>query len=334
MSLQLLRTDFRFAVATLIAIIAVLFIAPFAVYRFVAGQWLAGVVDVLIVACIMSGVVYVWRGGDLSRVSIMVIASSTIGCLAIVAVAGNIAVPWIYAVLLANFLVVDRKMAVIAAAVVILGAALLPEAFDSLLQRLVFATTALAVSLFAFVFAHRTETQREQLETLAGADSLTGAYNRRAMDRELQIAVDSMRRDGIPVGLALLDLDHFKRINDSFGHEAGDHVLVAFARVVASATRRSDRLFRFGGEEFVLLLPGAGADVLPGLCEKLRKSVADQLRHQDDVITVSIGAAALMPGEDVATWLGRADAAMYRAKHEGRNRVVIDVTHDPPAGMA
>jgi len=334
MPLQRLRTDFRFAIVTLFGTVAVVCILPFAVYRFAAGQPLAGVLDLVIVACIGTGMIHAWRGGDLERAGLAVVATGTIGCLAVIATVGAASVPWIYALLLANFLLIDRRKAVLGSGLTIAAVAWQDNAFDSPLQMVVFVMTALVVSLFAFIFAHRTETQRLRLEALAAHDALTGAFNRRAMEHELQVAFATMRRYHAPVGLAVLDLDHFKRINDSYGHEAGDHVLVEFARLVGAATRPGDRLFRYGGEEFVLLVPGADARALRTLCELLRTTVASGLRCQDEVVSVSIGAAALALDEDVAAWLGRADAAMYRAKREGRDRVVVDEPVRATAGSS
>jgi diguanylate cyclase (GGDEF)-like protein len=143
------------------------------------------------------------------------------------------------------------------------------------------------------------------------------------MDRELHIAAEAFRRHRMPVGLLVMDLDHFKRINDAFGHEAGDSVLVDFARLVQSRCRAGDRLFRYGGEEFVLLLPGTDADALRPLAEELRRAVATGLSGNGRGVTVSVGGAVLRPGEDNAHWLARADAAMYEAKRQGRDRVVV-----------
>ena len=112
------------------------------------------------------------------------------------------------------------------------------------------------------------------------------------MERELSIAIETYRRHRTPCGLAILDLDHFKRINDAYGHAAGDQVLVDFVKHVADKVRRSDRFFRMGGEEFVLLLPGANAGSLHTVCENLRAHVEAMLRYEKERITVSIGAAA------------------------------------------
>lgn len=334
MSIQRLRTDFHFGIVILFGVIAVLCIAPFAVYRFALGQPLAGAVDVAIVLCILAGMSYAWRGGDIVYAGIAVVVTSTFGALAVIAAVGATSVPWIYVLLVANFLMVARRTALVFSILTISLAALQESAFPSQLQVIVFIITALVVSGFSFVFAHRTETQRQRLEELASHDALTGAFNRRAMERELQIAVESTKRYGIPTGLAVLDLDHFKRINDTYGHEAGDRVLVEFARLVFANTRKGDRLFRFGGEEFVLLLRGTDTAALRTSTDELRSIIASQLRYRDDTVTVSIGAATLAPGEDVSAWLARADAAMYRAKNDGRNRVVVDGEPGPPAPAA
>lgn len=331
MSIQRLRADFQFGIVILFGSIAVLCIAPFAAYRFALGQPLAGCLDVAIVVCILAGMIYAWRGGNIEYAGIAVVVTSTFGALAMIAAVGSTSVPWIYVLLVANFLMVARRTAAVFSALTISLVALQDAAFQSQLQVVVFIITGLVVSGFSFLFAHRTETQRKRLEQLASHDALTGAFNRRAMERELQIAVESMKRDGIPTGLAVLDLDHFKRINDTYGHEAGDRVLVEFARLVCTNTRKIDRLFRYGGEEFVLLLRGTDATALQTSTEELRSLIASQLRFRDDTVTVSIGAATLAEGEDVAAWLARADAAMYRAKNDGRNRVVVDREPCAPA---
>src|SRR3546814_4415397 len=103
----------------------------------------------------------------------------------------------------------------------------------------------------------------------------------------------------------MLDLEHFKTVNDRFGHEAGDQVLVDLAELLRAHSRPEDRLFRFGGEEFVLLLPGVDEASLFTVCEKLRQVVADSLGHAGQPVTLSIGAAALRAGEDWQSWLVR-----------------------------
>jgi diguanylate cyclase (GGDEF)-like protein len=330
MSLSRLRTNFRFAILTLFGAVGVLGVTPFALYRFVHGQVLIGLVDLGIVACIAACLAYVWRGGNLERASWFVVATYNLGCLMIAGLIGLSGVLWMYPVLLANFLLVDRWIAIGVSAVGIAAVLLLPDVFASGLQLALFLITAVITCLFTFIFAARGDSQRARLEALARLDPLTQAFNRRALERELQLALESHRRRQGSFGLAVLDLDHFKRVNDTFGHEAGDRVLVEFTRLVGAVTRKGDRLFRSGGEEFVLLLPGAGVAELQIVCEHVRARVAAGLACDGQSITVSIGAAALVTGEDALSWLGRADAAMYRAKNAGRNAVVVDAAGDSP----
>jgi len=174
------------------------------------------------------------------------------------------------------------------------------------------------------MFAYRTGSQRLKLENLALLDPLTGAQNRRGMERELEIAVKSFSRDQKPYGLAIFDLDHFKRVNDKYGHEEGDNVLLHFAEIVRSHSRKLDRFFRMGGEEFVLLIPAVDLATLAKICDHHSQNIEKNLYCHNEKVTTSIGAALLRAGEDRQEWLARADAALYTAKNAGRNRVVID----------
>lgn len=330
MSLQRLKTDFRFAVVSLFGAIAIVGIAPFAVYRFLGGEWLAGWVDVGILASIVAAVIHVWRGGSVRAASIAVVIATTFGCLWVALLLGLPGLLWMYPVLISHYLLLDRRAAV-AVSILAVGFLLVHGGpFESGLQRAMFLVSASVVALFAFVFAQRTDHQRAQLEALAHQDPLTNVANRRAMDREMQIAVAQQRRGQAGHGLLLLDLDHFKRVNDDFGHEVGDEALIEFVRIIERSSRINDRLFRVGGEEFVVLVSGSSPASLALCAEKLRERVEQELRVHGRTITVSIGGAWLAPGQDATQWLARADAAMYRAKDAGRNRVVID-GYDPQA---
>jgi diguanylate cyclase len=160
-----------------------------------------------------------------------------------------------------------------------------------------------------------------QLEDLAATDELTGLFNRRHFlrlaSRELE-HLDGGRQHG----LALIDLDHFKRINDIHGHAAGDRVLQTFAVVARSCLRDRDVLARYGGEEFVLLLPNTDCDQFATCCERLREafSRAQPLGVKVDDLSLSIGMTLLTKHDDLDEALHRADQALYQAKRSGRNR--------------
>lgn len=160
-----------------------------------------------------------------------------------------------------------------------------------------------------------------QLEDLVATDELTGLFNRRHFLRLASRELDSLA-PSCQHGLALIDLDHFKQINDVHGHAAGDRVLQTFAAVARACLRDGDVLARYGGEEFVLLLPNCDADRLTACCERLREAFAcaEPVGVQVERLSLSAGMTLLVAGEDLDDALQRADQALYRAKRGGRNR--------------
>lgn len=321
MVFERLRNNFQLGIIVLFGAIAFLAIAPFAVYRFVSGNVLAGSVDLGILAGIVAGVVYAWNGGNLRRTGLVIMLIATTGGLIIAKLLGIAGLLWLHPILLANFLLVDRGKAFAIAVLALLVLVLEGSVFSSGLEEWMFLSTASVTILFSMLFASRTESQRIRLESLAVHDVLTGAQNRLAMEQALQALTAGRREADADAGIAILDLDHFKEVNDRFGHEAGDRVLADFCRLVRRYIRRGDELYRYGGEEFVLLLPGIETGGLGRVAEDVRAGIARDLRHADARITVSIGVAMRTPGEDYQACLARADAAMYRAKRSGRNRV-------------
>lgn len=328
-----LRNDFQLAIITLFGACSALGISPFAAYRFIRGDTWIGAFDTSLVLGILAAVLHAWISGNTQRAGLILVLINTVGSVLATVMLGLPGVMWMYPALLASFFLVDHRKAVAANGAALAAVALHGKAFESPLLMLLFLVTASLVSLLAFVFAHRTETQRRQLEQQATHDPLTGVQNRRAMERELQIATGLHRRGQPACGMLMLDLDHFKRVNDQHGHDAGDAVLVAFAELIGRSTRQVDRLFRFGGEEFVLLLSPASTPAMEKIANHLCLKVATELRCRGDRVTVSIGGAALRPDEDMQCWMVRADTALYRAKREGRNRAVIDAAEadaEPP----
>lgn len=167
---------------------------------------------------------------------------------------------------------------------------------------------------------------------LASSDQLTGVLNRRRFLAVAQRALTSARGDHTPVGVLLLDIDNFKEINDTWGHDAGDHVLQCVAGVCREGLRGSDPLARWGGEEFVALLWNSNAQKTAVIAERLCRAVSAhniQWRGQALPVTVSIGASPMRDGDEkIDKIIARADTAMYRAKRAGKNRVVADWSND------
>jgi two-component system cell cycle response regulator len=166
--------------------------------------------------------------------------------------------------------------------------------------------------------------QGVRLEALLREDALTGLSNRRAILTQLGGMVSAARRHGHPLSIAILDLDHFKRVNDSHGHKAGDAVLVTVARAVGVHLREEDQFGRLGGEEFLVLLPDTDAGAAQHVAEKLRVEVAGARTLVP--VTVSIGLAT-WDAETPEDLLHRADEALYAAKDAGRDRVMAATLH-------
>ena len=163
----------------------------------------------------------------------------------------------------------------------------------------------------------RAEDAAAQATIMAETDQLTGIANRRRTSFALEQAVQASRDSGRPVAIAMFDIDHFKRINDIYGHQTGDEVLKRIAADAGGELRGADTLGRFGGEEFVIVLPDATANVAMMVAERVR--VAIEAGGDNPRVTISIGVAELATGETCHTLLGRADQALYVAKREGRN---------------
>jgi two-component system cell cycle response regulator len=165
--------------------------------------------------------------------------------------------------------------------------------------------------------------RNEQLDRLSRIDGLTGIYNRRHLDEQLQELSKTATRQEQPLAILMLDIDHFKQVNDSEGHPAGDQVLQEFARRLQAAVRGGNVVGRWGGEEFLVIAPQTNIDEAKILGERIRAAIADHpvhVGHGCISITVSIGCAVgVKPAELVA----QADAALYRSKADGRDRVTM-----------
>lgn len=323
-----LKGDFQLSILSLVALCSLVGVGPYAVYRLLEGNWLVGLLDTTLVVATGAAVSHAWRTGHTVRPGQFLAVLYSIVTVLVTINLGINGAFWFYTLILFNFFVVPPLQAVIAtlwALVALCGYELLNPGtlFESRYQLTSFAVTSFICSFFACVFALRGRYQRLRLGDLARLDPLTGTDNRRVMDDELERAMAVHQRHGESFGLLVLDLDHFKSINDRFGHREGDTVLVRFAEVVSSVSRQTDRLFRLGGEEFVLLVPRVDALGLSAVAEHILQEVAQNVRSPGGAVTVSIGGAILDGHQSADDWLHEADQCLYDAKRSGRNRSVI-----------
>jgi len=185
----------------------------------------------------------------------------------------------------------------------------------------------------------RTSQLLRLLETRAEVDGLTELANRAAFNRRWAQEVKENHRYGKPLSIAMMDADHFKKVNDTYGHPAGDEVLATLARIVRKCSRSSDIACRYGGEEFVLIMPHTHTTEASIVCERIREAVESTVwaRHPEHKITISIGVSGAevgLPQTSPEAWLEAADKALYTAKKSGRNRVVESFFDTRGPGLA
>ena len=166
------------------------------------------------------------------------------------------------------------------------------------------------------------EAAMAKLEDMATTDQLTGAFNRRKFDEIIEREVEGLRRYEQPLGLIIFDLDHFKRVNDQFGHVAGDEVLKELVNLLKINIRPTDCMIRWGGEEFLILVPHTDLEGARALAEKIRIKIENHIFPAVEHITISAGVTQYQPDDKPDQFVIRADRALYRAKAAGRNQVV------------
>jgi diguanylate cyclase (GGDEF)-like protein len=186
------------------------------------------------------------------------------------------------------------------------------------------------VALVVLVLEARNEMLVARLAGEARTDPLTGLLNRRGFDEHAAREFAHMGRDGSPIALATLDIDHFKQVNDKWGHLVGDRVLVNLARLLAGETRVLDVAARLGGEEFVVLMPGCDAAGAEALIDRVRAGLETSARPGLPGVRISAGVVATSAPVDAQALLESVDRALYAAKRGGRDRTVVLGPHDVP----
>ena len=327
---RLLDADHRLAVLIFFGATAAAGILPFAIWRAFQGQWLAVLLEIIIVAGFSGAIAYAWRSGRINLVARSIALFVTIGLVAVTPAIGKLALLWAGPIILANLMLAGRKLGFVINLFLILGLLLLHKTPLTSLEQAAFACTGLLISLYGYVFALTADQQRDKLEKLASYDDLTGVGNRRMMEHDLRDAFANSRRHKAPCAIAVIDIDHFKIVNDIHGHGVGDDVLRRLARLTLEALRSKDRLYRMGGEEFVVLLPETDKAGLAQALERLQAHLRPRLDSPAGPVTLSMGGAVLQAGDSGwAEWLDRADQALYAAKAAGRDQVQMAPTTGP-----
>jgi diguanylate cyclase (GGDEF)-like protein len=304
-----------------LAIAGSLTLLPFAINNFVQGRIWLGISNLLVVVGFGVNALAIFRGRPTPLPIVLVLLPGLAALPLAVHSQGVVGALWTYPALVMFHFVLERRQAnALNVTLVLAVSAMSVRPLGVGLSVRVFVTLMLTI-LFSNIFSAIVERLQRQLEEQAIRDPLTGALNRRQLDRCLDDAVERRRRYGNPATLVVVDLDHFKRINDGQGHEVGDRVLQEVVVRLRARLRRLDLLFRSGGEEFVVLLPQTGVDDAVVLAEELRATCAGE-PLAGNAVTLSAGVAEATGDDDRESWMRRGDRALYAAKSAGRDRVV------------
>lgn len=315
--------EYRHRVLRSLAGVGAVFLVPFAINNFIQGRDALGVVMLFAFAilCIDAFAIYRKRSPPLPLELLIVPAiAGTAISLPSVGFYGGL---WSYPAVLLFHFALPRFRANAYSTLQLAAVSGLVWYFNGPeIAVRIFVTLALTIILINIALNIIDDLQHRLIEQTV-IDPLTGAYNRRHMMACLAYAVERSRRLGAPASLLLIDLDHFKDINDRFGHAAGDAALTGLVQIFLQRARKLDLLFRIGGEEFLVLLPDTREAEAAVLAEDLRKAVAAATLLPQWQMTISIGVSELQHQQSQDEWLRHADKAMYEAKRSGRNRVVL-----------
>jgi len=294
------------------------------VIRMLSGAWFNAAFDAAIAISTLLIAVYVWRTRDATRAGGVTAVYCLVVVVAVVYLFGIKMLFWAYPGTILTFFLLRRPgiaLGMNLAAIAIL----LPRMPDlgPWPDVITFLITLLTSNLLALTFADHMHRSRARLRLMAERDALTGARNRYALDPMLRIALEKVSEHETPASLMVVDLDRFKQVNDTHGHGVGDQVLRRVTQVLINTTRAGDDVFRYGGEELVILANGAADAPAGQLAEKLRRRVEKLEFDEIDGLTVSIGVSEARANDTPHSWFGRADEYMYQAKAAGRNRVVV-----------
>jgi diguanylate cyclase (GGDEF)-like protein len=299
-------------------------ISPFVYFRWIEGDMVMAAIDAILVVVTAIFFVFVFKTRKVNTANLILSSVFSISIVTIVAIRGQSHLFWLYPCMIAFYYILPARPAGIICFIAILLIAAIIFPMTTTLEFLTIISTLFLTALFSYVIFSNYNKTNKKLALLASIDPLTSSGNRRALDLKLEKILEDQKRESSKVSLLLLDLDHFKKINDNYGHANGDIVLVELVELIQKHTRSLDDLYRYGGEEFIILPLKVDLLEAKQIAEKLRAIIEQSTFAEKISAAVSIGVAQYRAGETAETWISRADTALYVAKDSGRNRVVAE----------
>lgn len=317
-----LRADFQLTVLSALAMFVIFSVTPFAIYRFLNRDFLLAGLETGIIVINTGILSYAWVTRRSDFCATLMATFITIAITFPAKVIGPTGFYWFFCAIMFNFALLSAKKALALILCTLTYILFLDDIFSSSSGKITFMVTVLATTFFAYIFSIRHEYQRNLLILAARTDPLTGAKNRRSYNEELLVALSDFKRTNKKYTIISIDVDHFKDINDTYGHNKGDKILIHIVQIIKQHARPVDRIFRVGGEEFSLLFEGIQTSDVLIAANKIRLVIENTPIIESRPVTISIGIADICEDDTIETWEKRADIALYAAKNNGRNRAI------------
>lgn len=297
---------------------------PFGINNFIQGRIIGGILA-LGVACLFIFNAWLgWRGKYSLALNLFgVIPSISLASVNALLTLGVMGSFWSYLSAFSIYFILPlhpAKYANVFFLIAVISAAYISLEPDIFLR---FAATLIAVCFFIFISTRETAKAQELLKKQSITDPLTGTYNRAQLQQSLQEAIENHDKQGIKSCVCVIDIDHFKSINDNYGHDVGDKVLIGLATFLTSKISSKDTLFRIGGEEFLILMNQTDAVESKKTSEAIRAVVEDLSLIKERPVTISIGVTEVKSNYSWKEWMKESDEKLYLAKAKGRNQVVM-----------
>ncbi len=316
--------DFLIKSAFGVSIVAFVILLPFGINNFIQNRLISGVLVVSISLLCLYNAWLGWRGKYSLALNFFVIAPAiTLGCANAVLTLGVVGSFWSYLAIFAVYFTLPLDKAKYASGVLVLSLAFtawFSLDFDVYVR---FTAVLLGVSFFIYISTKEIADYQNRLRKQLITDPLTGALNRVSLVKNLNIAIDQHHLDNSLSTLCILDVDHFKSINDTYGHDVGDEVLVKLSQFLLSIIGTNDKLFRLGGEEFLILMSESELSRAQHQAEMIRVDVEKLPLIANHPVTISIGVTEVASILGWKEWMKASDDKLYMAKRNGRNRVIV-----------
>ena len=305
----------------LLSLICNIMVTPLAIKNLIIGHYILGFFLLAFTSTVAINTFSLWAFEKYPFNRHILISLLIVSLLLTIADIGISGVFWIFPATVSFLFVLPTKEAIAYNSILCIGSAITCIYTMELSVALRAIVTLSCTCIISYLILSSLKALQKQIKEEASKDPLTGLLNRRQLDYYIQNSIAQFQRHATKTALLMIDIDHFKKVNDQYGHEAGDKVLIQCSTVLKQNVRETDFVFRLGGEEFLILARLDNDDAANTLAEKIRDCVSKETIIENHPITVSVGVCMINHKIDNDSWLKHTDKALYRAKNTGRNRV-------------